>query len=93
MGRATPICSSCPYMKVRGRAICNGNNNGNPRGYCMCEHPKAFEMFRLVCPKSTRLACFIDYTARGGNTPQIKTSPRWCPRRVHWFPGRGGAGI
>lgn len=88
MKKNVPICSECLYMELSGRANITGNNMyiGGPRGYCMCSHPMAFEMFNKVCPNSSRLACFIGYTKPGGNAPQTKTSPKWCPRRIHWFP-------
>lgn len=35
-----------------------------------------------VCPRSPRMAGFIDFTAPGENVPKIKTSPRWCPLRT-----------
>ena len=53
-----------------------------PRGDCMCKHPDALETFKRVCPRSPRMAGFIDFTAPGENVPKIKTSPRWCPLRT-----------
>ena len=77
-----PICRQCEYMKLIGRARITGNSRlEGPRGDCMCEHPKAVETFERVCPRSPRMAGFIGYTAPGGNVPQTKTSPRWCPLR------------
>ena len=76
-----PICRTCIYMRMTGRAICNGNNDGNPRGNCWCEHPEAREVFNRVCPRSPRAPGFIGFTPKGGNKPQIRTSPRWCPLR------------
>lgn len=88
MKKNVPICSECLYMELSGRANITGKNMyiGGPRGYCMCSHPMALEMFNKVCPNSRRLACFIGYTKPGGNTPQTKTSPKWCPRRIRWIP-------
>ena len=74
-----PVCSLCPYMKLGGRAICNGNNNGRPRADCFCTHPDARETFYRMFPRSPKMATFIGYTAMGGNVPQLKTSPKWCP--------------
>lgn len=83
MKKNVPICSECLYMELSGRANITGKNMyiGGPRGYCMCKHPDAEETFKRVCPRSHRMAGFIDFTAPGGNVPQIKTSPRWCPLR------------
>ncbi len=75
------ICRYCQHMKMTGRANPNGNNYGlkGPRGECFCEHPKAIESFRRVCPKSPRMAGFIDFTPPGDDYPALKTSPQWCP--------------
>ena len=81
-----PVCGKCPHMHMAGRAYCNRNNSGNPRGNCWCEHPDALEIFREMCPRNTRAPGFIGFTKMGGDKPQIKTSPRWCPLRLHWFP-------
>lgn len=80
-----PICRMCPYMHIRGRAYCNGNNDGNPRGSCVCNHPEAVRIFHQVCSRSPRMAGFIGYTPMGGDKPQIKTSPRWCTLRLQAF--------
>lgn len=80
MKKETPVCGKCPNMKVIGRAgITSGTARGGPRGNCLCEHPDAVAAFNKVCPHSPRMAGFIGYTAPGGDVPQIKTSPRWCP--------------
>jgi len=76
-----PVCAGCLYMRMEGRANCNGNNNGNPRGYCFCKHPEAREIFRRMFPRSPKMETFIGYTAKGGRVPQLKTSPKWCPLR------------
>ncbi len=76
-----PICGTCPHMRMIGRARRDGNNGGNPRGDCVCGHPDAEEAFHRVCPRSPRMAGFIGFTPMGGDKPQIKTSPRWCPLR------------
>lgn len=81
-----PVCRMCPYMHMSGCAYCNGNNSGNPRGSCVCKHPEAVETFYQVCPRSPRTAGFIGYTPMGGDKPQIKTSPRWCPLRLQQSP-------
>lgn len=53
--KSVPICKECLYMCMTGRAICNGNNNGRPRGDCFCTHPEARESFMRVCPQSPNL--------------------------------------
>jgi hypothetical protein len=81
MKAETPTCKGCLYRSRPYLARITGNNNGRPRASFMCEHPKAFETFSVVFPRSNRMARFIGYSAMGGNVPQIKTSPRWCPLR------------
>lgn len=81
--REKHTCKQCIYMNLTRRAKITARNIaiGGARGYCMCEHPKAYEMFNKVCPRSNRMACFIGFTAPGENEPTIKTSPKWCPLR------------
>lgn len=81
--KKTQNCKTCQYMNMTARARVTGNNfaRGLPRGSCVCKHPEAVSTFNRVCPRSPRMAGFIGYTALGGNTPQIKTAPRWCPLR------------
>jgi hypothetical protein len=81
MKAETPICRGCLYRSMLRRARITRNNHGEPRAACMCEHPQAIETFNRVCPRSPRMAGFIGYTAMGGDVLQIKTSPKWCPRR------------
>lgn len=78
-----PICKSCRYMSLERRAKVTGNNDykKGPRGECVCTHPRAEESFQDVCPKSPRLPGFIGFTKPGEATPNIRTSPRWCPLR------------
>lgn len=75
-------CVGCLFMKLAGRAQRNAKNRWNPRGYCICTHPKAIVMFQKVCPKSNRAPGFIGFTKMGGCVPALKTSPRWCPLRA-----------
>ena len=84
MKKETPKCQTCYFMNLISRAKITSNNShlGGPRGDCMCRHPDAVDIFKRVCPRSPRMAGFIGYTAPGGNVPQIKTSPKWCPLRV-----------
>lgn len=87
--RKVPICKTCYYMRLISRSKITRNNTNlkGPRGKCHCIHPKAIETFEKVCPRSRRMAGFIGFTAPGENVPQIKTSPKWCPLRLNWFPG------
>ena len=95
MKKNVPICSECRHMKVTGRAKLTANSWGRkgPRGDCKCTHPDAEETFKRVCPRSPRMAGFIGFTAPGGNVPQIKTSPRWCPLRYLPVSSGLGAGL
>lgn len=82
--KETPTCRTCHFMRVTSRAKITANSwhAKGPRGDCMCKHPDALETFKRVCPRSPRMAGFIDFTAPGENVPKIKTSPRWCPLRT-----------
>lgn len=84
--RKAPVCGTCLFMRVTGRAICNRKNSGKPRGKCYCQHPRGVEVFQRECPKSPREPGFIGFTPMGGDKPKIKTSPHWCPFRVHRIP-------
>ena len=77
-------CSACPMMKISGRAerTANSRHLARPRGYCNCTHPEAWDAFRTVCPESTRMEGFIAFTKGGSDEPDIKTAPKWCPRRL-----------
>ena len=77
-------CATCPQMKVTGRARYTHNNDhmARPRGECFCKHPDAMVAFELICPRSLRAACFIGYTKESSDKPDIKTAPRWCPRKM-----------
>lgn len=83
--QAVPIrCAACPMMKIIGRARYTDNNDhlSRPRGSCYCRHPEAEAAFRLICPESGRASCFIAFTRGGTDEPDIKTTPRWCPRML-----------
>lgn len=77
-------CATCPAMKMTGRARFTGNNShiALPRGNCFCNHPDAHSAFEMVCPHSPRMACFIAYTKGPSDKPNIKTAPKWCPRKM-----------
>lgn len=88
---AVPIrCAACPMMKIIGRARYTDNNDhlSRPRGSCYCRHPEAEAAFRLICPGSGRASCFIAFTRGGTDGPDIKTAPRWCPRKIASEPRR-----
>lgn len=80
MKKTLPVCAQCEHMKSYCCRI-TGNNMGLPRSECMCSHPLALKVFKAVCPKSPRMAGFIGYSVRGGTTPTLIASPRWCPLR------------
>lgn len=84
MEKDTPVCSECHYMELMGWAKLTANSwhRKGPRGECVCRHPDALEAFKRTCPRSPRMPGFIAFTAPGESAPQIKTSPRWCPRRI-----------
>ena len=73
-----------PCMDLMGRAKLTANSwhRKGPRGECVCRHPDALETFKRTCPRSPRMPGFIAFTTPGESAPQIKTSPRWCPRRI-----------
>lgn len=77
-------CTTCPMMKMTGRARFTRNNDhmALPRGNCLCNHPDAYSAFELICPHSHRMACFIGYTKGYSDKPGIKTAPKWCPRKM-----------
>lgn len=77
-------CATCPLMKLTGRAKSTRNNShmALPRGDCFCEHPDAIAAFEMVCPRSPRMAGFIGYTAKNADKPSIKSTPKWCPRKM-----------
>lgn len=83
MEKKVPICKTCINMRLGRTANATRSNKycGGPRTGCECTHPKAYETFMRVCPRSPRMAGFIGFTAKGGNVPTIKTSPKWCPLR------------
>lgn len=84
-------CSDCEHMGLMGRArLTSGTSWGGPRGECWCKHPEAEASFAASGNRSA--SCFIAFTAPGGSTPAIKTSPRWCPLKrpgATRSPGKG----
>ncbi len=75
-------CTDCPMMKMTGRArITNANIGKLPRGNCFCGHPDAEKMFAECCPNSMRMPGFIAFTKPNSDKPNVKTAPRWCPRK------------
>lgn len=77
-------CATCPLMEITGRARYTDNNFhlSQPRGDCRCGHPEADAAFRLICPRSGRASGFIAFTKGASDEPDIKTAPRWCPRKI-----------
>ncbi len=77
-------CATCPLMNLTGRARRTRSNShmALPRGNCFCEHPDAIAAFEMICPRSPRMAGFIAFTAKGTDNPDIKTAPKWCPRKM-----------
>lgn len=77
-------CAACHLMQITGRAAVTSNNSHfvGSRGNCHCKHPEADAAFKLICPDSGRMPGFIAFTKRGTNEPDIKTAPRWCPRKL-----------
>lgn len=72
------------------RRLTSGTSWGGPRGECWCKHPEAEASFAASGNRSA--SCFIAFTAPGGSTPAIKTSPRWCPLKrpgATRSPGKG----
>lgn len=84
---SAPICADCDYMVLAGRAKRTANNlfRAGARAACYCGHPGAEKSFHEVCPNSGRMPGFINYTEPGGDVPNMKTSPRWCPMRAGGF--------
>lgn len=84
-------CSDCEHMELVGRArLTSGTSWGGPHGECWCKHPEAEASFAASGNRSA--PCFIAFTAPGGSTPAIKTSPRWCPLKrpgATRSPGKG----
>ncbi len=75
-------CADCPMMRMTGRAKRTNANIGKlPRGNCFCQHPDAERMFEECNTRSMRMAGFIAFTKPNSNKPNIKTTPRWCPRK------------
>lgn len=73
-------CRQCKYMQITGHtAITARTNPAGPKGFCYCQHPMARKMFFLVNPWSPKEPCFIASTKPGGDKPEIKTHPKWCP--------------
>ncbi len=75
-------CTNCPMMRVTTSArIVYENIGKKPKGDCFCEHPDAKQMFKERCPKRLKIPGFIAFTKPDSDKPNIKTTPRWCPRK------------
>ena len=77
-------CAACPMMKLTGWARHTDNNDhlNRPRGACYCGHEEADAAFKLILPRASRATSFIAFTKGGTDEPDIKTAPRWCPRKI-----------
>lgn len=83
-------CAACPMMKLTGRARRTDNNDhlNRPRGACYCGHEEADAAFKLILPRASRATSFIAFTKGDTDGPDIKTAPRWCPRKIASEPRR-----
>ena len=77
-------CAACPMMNmtVRARHTDSNDHLSRPGGACYCGHKEAEAAFRLICPKARWASGFIAFTRGTSSTPDIKTAPRWCPRKL-----------
>ena len=83
-------CAACPMMKLTGWARRTDNNDylSRPRGVCYCGHEEADAAFKLILPRASRATSFIAFTKGDTDGPDIKTAPRWCPRKIASEPRR-----
>ena len=71
-----PICKNCEYCKNTG----SGRNA--TRGSFFCEHPdKNYISEYFKTHRIYRMFAFIDFSKPYRDEPEIKTSPRWCPKK------------
>lgn len=70
----TPMCRFCDWLQVYNAGY------GAQRKQCYCEHPNAKAAFEKYSLKSE--PTFIGFSAKMSSVPVIKTSPKWCPRRL-----------
>lgn len=70
-------CADCLLLAVRRR-----ENGIARRGRCYCLHSEALASHEFLRRQSNRMAGFVAFTKPDTNKPDIKTAPRWCPRRM-----------
>lgn len=70
----SPVCRFCDYLKVYNAGY------GAQRKQYYCNHPRAEAAFEKYGLKSE--PTFISFSAKMSSVPAIKTSPKWCPRRL-----------
>lgn len=70
-------CADCLLLTVRRR-----ENGIARRGRCYCLHSEALASHEFLRRQSNRMAGFVAFTKPDTNKPDIKTAPRWCPRRM-----------
>lgn len=77
-------CAECEMMSIPRRADRTRKNKhlAQPRGRCVCKHPDAEIALELILPNSRHVKRFICFTIGGSDTPTMKTSPIWCPKRL-----------
>ncbi len=76
-------CADCPMMRTTTRErMVYANIGQKPKGDCFCDHPNAKQLFEEFSPKSSRVPGFIAFTKPNSDEPKIKTTPRWCPRKL-----------
>lgn len=76
-------CATCPMMRIFGRGRYTGSSAfPMPRGTCYCGHMEGDAARKLICPRSYRAFGFVAFTKGASNEPDIKTAPRWCPRKM-----------
>lgn len=76
-------CSTCPHMVIPIRNKISTSNYGmsRPRGCCYCKHPESGAILSMIVPGAAPGPGFITYTKGATDEPDIKTAPRWCPRK------------
>jgi hypothetical protein len=68
-------CAECKYCK-------DSRRYGNTRGSFHCEHPdKKYILEYFKDYKIHKMEGFIGFGKPFENTPSIKTSPAWCPKK------------
>ena len=67
-------CRGCPYLEIR-------RTEKAVRGSCFCKHQSATSLSKVLTAENEK--AFIAFTPKSDPmTPRMKTSPRWCPRKL-----------